>query len=122
MLRWQVSVIGILTLLGVGGVMALTNPQQDAYEAYAIEQIANRAKDECNKAPAGFRGVLQEPCRAAIAAAKPQIRLLLRTATTRQNFVLFSIYKSDLSEPALNFQAQVETIGIFNHFYTYKLP
>jgi hypothetical protein len=112
----------MVTLLGVGGLMVLTNPTPDAYEAYAIEQIANRAKDECNKAPAGFGVVLQGPCRAAIEAAKPQIRPLIAAATTRQNFVLFSIYQTDLSVPALNFHTQVETIGAFNHFYTYKLP
>jgi hypothetical protein len=122
MLRWQVPLIGSLTLLGVGGIMILTNPQPADYEAYAIEQIANRAKEECNRVPAGFGIVLQGPCRAAIEAAKPQIRPLLNAATTRQNFVLFSIYQTDLSVPALKFHTQVETIGAFNNFYTYKMP
>jgi hypothetical protein len=122
MLRWQVPAIGILTLLAGGAAMVLSNPSQDAYEAYAIEQIANRAKEECNRAPAGFGEVIKAPCRAAVEAAKPKLRPLLKTSTTRQNFVFFSIYKSDLAVPALNFRTQVETIGIFNGFYTYKAP
>jgi Domain of unknown function (DUF4359) len=122
MLWWRVPLIGVVALLGLGGIMILTNPQSDAYGVYAIEQIANRARDECNKVPAGFGVVLQGPCRAAIDAAKPQIRPLLNAATTRQNFVFFSIYRTDLSVPSLNFHTQVETIGVFNNFYTYKMP
>ncbi len=122
MTRWQIVLLGILAVCGLGGIMTLTNPDRSDYEVYAMEQLGNLATNQCNRAPAGFGTVLQEPCRATFAALKPQIRPLLAAATTRQNFILFSIYRSNISIPAANLNAKVESIGIFNHFYTYKTP
>jgi hypothetical protein len=102
--------------------MVLTNPDRAAYENYAIEQIGNLARDQCDRAPAGLGILLQGPCRAAIEAYKPQLRPLLAATTIRKNWGLFSIYRSDISIPVVNFQAQVESIGIFNNFFTYKAP
>jgi Domain of unknown function (DUF4359) len=119
---WQIVLLGIYAFGGIGVVMALTNPDRVAYEDYAVERVSNLARDQCDRAPAGFGIVLQGPCRAAIEAFKPQIRPLLAASTTCQNFVLFSLYKSDISIPAVNFNARVESIGIFNNFFTYKTP
>lgn len=107
---------------GIGGIMAVTNPNQSAYEAYAVEQISNLAEARCQSAPAELGIVLQGPCRAAIAAAKPHLLPLIAAATTRQNFIFFSIYRSDLSVPSANLDAKVESIGLFNNFVTYKTP
>jgi Domain of unknown function (DUF4359) len=101
---------------------ALTNPDQSAYENYAVDRIGELARDQCNKASAGLGIVLQGPCRAAVDAYKSQLRPLLAATTTRQNWIVFSIYKSDISIPTANIKAQVESIGIFNHFFTYKTP
>jgi Domain of unknown function (DUF4359) len=119
---WQIVLLGIYAVGGIGVVMALTNPDRVTYEDYAVERVGSLARDQCDRAPAGFGIVLQGPCRAAIEAFKPQIRPLLAASTTRQNFVLFSLYKSDISIPAVNFNARVESIGIFNNFFTYKTP
>ncbi len=107
---------------GIGGIMAATNPHRSAYEAYAVEQISNLAEERCQSVPAELGIVLQGPCRAAIAAARPQLLTLIAAATTRQNYIFFSIYRSDLSIPAANLDARVESIGIFNNFVTYKTP
>jgi Domain of unknown function (DUF4359) len=115
---WQIVLLGVLGLCALG----LTNPDPGAYEVYAIEQIGNLAKDQCTQAPAGLGILIQGPCRAAVEAYKPQLRPLLATTTTRQNFILFSIYRSDISIPAANFNAKVESIGIGNHFLIYKAP
>ncbi len=118
MTRWQIGLLGIFALCG----LALNNPDQAAYENYAVEQVGHLARDQCNQAPGEFGIVLQGPCRAAIEAFKPQIRPLLAATTTRRNWILFSIYRSDISIPVLNFNGQVESIGIFNNFFTYKTP
>jgi hypothetical protein len=52
----------------------------------------------------------------------PQARTLIQSNTTRSNFVLFSIYVTNLDVPALSFKAEVESIGVLNSFYTYKVP
>ena len=103
-------------------MMALTNPDRSAYEAYAIEQIGELAKERCNLAPAELGVAIQAPCRAAIESFKPRLIPLLAATTTRQNSIFFSIYKSDISIPAVNFHTKVESIGIFNNFFTYKIP
>jgi hypothetical protein len=118
--RWQVCSIGMGAVCGLAGIMAMTNPDRAAYETYAIEQIGNLARNECDRAPAGFGVILRGPCRAAIEAFKPQLRPLLAASTTRQNSIFFSIYRSDISIPAFNLNVQVESIGMFNNFYTYK--
>jgi hypothetical protein len=115
---WQIVLLCIFALCG----LAATNPDRSAYENYAVEQVGNLASDQCNRAPGDLGTILQGPCRAAIEAYKPQIRPLLAAATTRQNLFFFSIYRSDISIPAVKFNAQVESIGICHNFYTYKTP
>jgi Domain of unknown function (DUF4359) len=122
MRQWQIVLLSILAGCGLGGMMALSNPDRSDYENYAVEQIGNLAKDQCDRAPAGLGILLQGPCRAAIEAYKPQLRPLLAATTSRQNWIFFSIYRSDISIPIVNFNARVESIGIFNNFFTYKTP
>jgi Domain of unknown function (DUF4359) len=119
--RWQSGAIGIFAMCGLGGVMVLTNPSQAAYEDYAVGQIEDLAKSQCDRAPGGFNLILQEPCRAAIAALKPQIQPLLANHSSCKNSLLFSLCRSNISISELNFQVQVESIGILDRFYTYKI-
>jgi hypothetical protein len=112
----------ILFLLGIGIGLILTNPNRAAYETYAVEQITDLAKEQCNQAHSQYGIILQGPCRTAIEVFKPQIRPLISANTQRHNWILVSIYRSDVSIPAANFSGQVETIGILNNFYTYKAP
>jgi Domain of unknown function (DUF4359) len=115
---WQIVLLGVLGLSALG----LTNPDPTAYETFAIKQVGNLAKEQCSQAPAGLGILIQGPCRAAVEAYQPQLRPLLATTTTRQNLILFSIYRSDISIPAAKFNAKVESIGIGNHFFIYKAP
>lgn len=120
--RWQIIPLGMVAMCGLGGVMAVTNPDRAAYEAYAVDRLSDLAEDRCQTAPAEFGIILQGPCRAAITAAKPNMLTLIAAATTRQNLVLFSIYRSDLSIPEIGLNVKVESIGLFNNFVTYKTP
>jgi hypothetical protein len=120
--QWQVVPIGMLTICGLGGMMMLTNPDRTAYETYAVARIGDLARDQCDRVPGGLGIVLQGPCRASVESFKPQLKPLLAASTTRQNFIFFSIYKSDISIPAVDLKAKVESIGLFNNFFTYKAP
>jgi Domain of unknown function (DUF4359) len=120
--QWQVILLSIVAGCGIGGVMALTNPDRSAYENFAVDRISDLAKDQCDRAPGGLGVLVQAPCRAAIEAYKPQFRPLLAATTSRQNWVLFSIYRSDISIPVANLNARIETIGIFDRFFVYKTP
>lgn len=116
---WQIVLLG---LLGVGGLGFLTNPDRAAYEIYAVEQAGNLAREQCDRAPGGLSIIVHEPCRAAIEAYKPQLKPLIAATTTRQDWGLFSIYRSDIAIPAVNFKGRVESIGLFDRFYTYQMP
>lgn len=121
MKQWQIVLLSMLATLGVGGLMVLTNPELGAYEEYAVEQLGNQAREKCDAAPSGLGVLFQGTCRVAIDNFKPQLRTLVSASSSRQNLVLFSIYRSDLSIPVVNIGIKVESIGIFNRFYTYKL-
>ncbi len=120
--QWRIVLLSILGILALCGLGRSTNPDQTAYETFAVDQIGNLASDQCDRAPEGLGILLQGACRAAISAYKPQLSPLLATATTRQDYGLFSIYQSNISIPTANFSAKVESIGIFNHFFIYKFP
>jgi Domain of unknown function (DUF4359) len=122
MMKWQVGLLGIVAGSGLVGVMALTNPSRAAYENYAVDRIGALAKEKCDNAPDGLGVFIQGPCRAAIEAYKPELRAILAAATSRQNWVLFSIYRSNIMVPIVNLQVQVESIGIFDRFFVYKTP
>jgi hypothetical protein len=103
--------------------MFLTNPASEAYEQYAVAQVVDRLAHECQQLPlGGFETVIEAPCRGTLDAAKPSIKEVVTKSTTRQNLGLFSIYRSDISVPELNFNARVESIGAFDRFFTYKAP
>jgi Domain of unknown function (DUF4359) len=121
MKQWQIVLLSILATLGVGGLMVLTNPERGAYEEYAVEQLGNQAREKCDLAPSGLGILFQGTCRVAIDNFKPQLRTLVSASSNRQNFGLFSIYRSDISIPVVNIGVRVESIGMFNRFFTYKL-
>ena len=121
-MKWQIGLLMIVAGAGLGGVMALTNPSRSAYESFAVDRIGELAKDKCDRAPNGLGVFIQGPCRAAIEAYKPELRPILAAATSRQNWVLFSIYRSNILVPIVNLQVQVESIGIFDRFFVYKTP
>jgi Domain of unknown function (DUF4359) len=122
MRQWQIILVSIVAGCGLGGLMVLTNPSRSAYESYAVDRIGELAKDKCDHAPDGLGVFIQGPCRAAIEAYKPELRILLAAATSRQNWVLFSIYRSNMMVPIVNLPVRVESIGIFDRFFTYKTP
>jgi Domain of unknown function (DUF4359) len=121
-MKGSIVLLGIVAGCGLGWVMFLTNPSRAAYESFAVDRIGELAKDKCDHAPDGLGVFIQGPCRAAIEAYKPELRPILVAATSRQNWVLFSIYRSKIMVPIVNLQVQVESIGIFDRFFVYRTP
>ncbi|HEY9693172.1 MAG TPA: DUF4359 domain-containing protein [Oculatellaceae cyanobacterium] len=124
-----VSAIAGVALVGVGAAMALTNPAQDTYEEYAVEQLTGYVqRDICPKAPSILGNSLQGQCNSIIQSHQSQIKQLISRSTQRQNFILFSIYKTDLSIRTIApFLPQnvlpeyhFETVGAIDNFYTYQ--
>jgi hypothetical protein len=116
-----VASIGGVALVGLGASMVLTNPGQDTYETYAVEQLTTYLKDDaCMKAPSAFGNLLQRQCKSLVDTGRPQIEEIISQTTQRQNFVLFSIYQTTLDVgpflPAYHF----DTVGVFQNFFVYQ--
>ena len=102
--------------------MAHTNPREVTYQEYAVKKITTVLKtDGCQKVPIFLRNLVQFDCNQLVDSAKSQIKDVVVATTKRQNYVLLSIYITNLkihnSLPGYTF----ETLGAFNSFYTYRV-
>lgn len=126
------SFLFTMAIAGVGVAMAVTNPGPEAYEIYATEQLSRQLEDQvCGKTPVFLGNV----CGSILEDNQTWLREFVAESTQRQNFVILSIYTTDLSTsellaqilPAgLNLSVEglptyhAETVGIFRQFYTYN--
>lgn len=119
------GVVGI-SLLGLVGVMAFTNPSQSTYEEFAVQRLTKVLKEEaCQKLGFG----LEKQCPQWVDDNQAEIQQFVAENTQRQNFIVFSLYTTDISVrsllPSLPFLSSLpsyhfETVGAFQTFYTYK--
>jgi hypothetical protein len=112
---------GGLMVASSGILMVITNPSKHDYEVYATDALSFYLKDRvCSQAPSGFGTVVQSYCKTLVDTGRPQIKKIISTATTQHNFLLFSIYETELSLPPLVPTYQFQTIGVMQNFYTYE--
>jgi hypothetical protein len=110
-----------MALLGLGGAMALTNPTQAGYEAYATAKLTEYlSQNTCAEA-----GMLKDGCNQLIRENQSEIKEIIAANTQRENFLFLSRYSTELSVsellppflsglvPSYHF----ETVGIFNGFH-----
>ncbi|ACK67037.1 conserved hypothetical protein [Rippkaea orientalis PCC 8801] len=115
------SALGGVTLATIGGLMIITNPGQNDYENYATEALTFYLKDEvCPQAPSELGGFLISYCKTLVDTGRPQIQKVISNKTIRQNYLLFSIYETELSLPSPVPSYQFGTIGALRQFYTYE--
>ena len=108
-----------LVVLGV--TMAKTNPSQAEYEEYAMQQLTKYLKsDVCNKTPKMLENLIKLDCDKLVDSASPQVRELVAATTERQDFIIFSIYYTDLKLNSWLPSYTFESVGAFENFYTYS--
>ncbi|MCX7596229.1 MAG: DUF4359 domain-containing protein [Fischerella sp.] len=123
--------VGVVGLAVLGVAMVQTNPSQVEYEEYAVQKLTEYLKTNvCKQTPKFIENVMKFNCKQVVVSTQPQIRELITESTERQNFILFSIYRTDLKLssllPALDSVLpstpgyKFETLAAFNQFYTYK--
>lgn len=118
-----IAAIGGVTLVGLGSVMALTNPGQDEYEEFAVEKLTTYLKDDaCLQAPTvpGIGDLLQRQCKTLVDTGRPQIQQIISQTTQAQNFLFFTIYRTDLKITPILPAYHFETVGVFQKFYIYQ--
>lgn len=112
--------IGGIMSIGLGALAFLTNPQQQDYREYAAHTLNIHLKEFCRKSNNLPGQWLQNHCYVLVDTARPYLAATIDTHTLRHNFLLFSIYQTNLPVPTSLADYQIETIGIFNNFYIYK--
>ncbi|MBD2555053.1 DUF4359 domain-containing protein [Limnothrix sp. FACHB-708] len=87
-----VVVSGVIVAIGAG--LAVTNPNPDRYADFAADYISREVQEStCQDAP----GFLQVACQGTVGQLRPAIRQVVLQNTDRQNFWLFSLYRTELS-------------------------
>ncbi|MBW4441128.1 MAG: DUF4359 domain-containing protein [Plectolyngbya sp. WJT66-NPBG17] len=116
--------LGVLGLgvLGVAGLMAVTNPDETAFGEFALEQIKTQG---CKEVPQ----IIRSQCPQFVQDNQAQVKKLIVQSTERQNYGLFSLYRTNLSTRSivpdlpifLDLPAfQLETVGMMGKFYIYQ--
>lgn len=117
------TVIGTVALGGLAAFMALTNPRQDSYQDFAVGELSKYLKEEaCPQIGKieELRDLLQDQCPKIVSKGRPLIQEIIAHQTRRDNFIFFSIYRTNLDIglglPAYRFV----TVGAFRKFYIYQ--
>ncbi len=113
--------------------MALTNPEREDYEDYAVQQLNRQLDDRiCRSAPV----FLNDMCGSFLENNETLLRTVVSEGTQRQNYFLISVYTTEISTEkvlqevlppslALSIDSapvyQFESVGVLQRFYTYKV-
>ncbi|BAQ62020.1 hypothetical protein GM3708_2426 [Geminocystis sp. NIES-3708] len=94
-------------------LLFFTNPPQKKYEQFAAEQLIKYAKENVciAKSESIEEAVKSQVCNLMIETGKNQIPKLIEKTTRKRNYLLFSVYETNLY--IYNF----ETIGLLNQFF-----
>jgi Domain of unknown function (DUF4359) len=107
-------------LAALGVTMAKTNPSQVEYEEYAVQRLSKYLKtDVCKKTTNIIENLIRFNCDQLIDSANPQIQEIIARTTKRQNYIIFSIYRTNLKISSWIPSYKFETVGAFDQFYTY---
>jgi hypothetical protein len=111
--------------------MAVTNPGEAAYRDYAARRLTQQLQEnECVKLDASYRDLCKLLDREQ---GQTLLKRLVDDNTERQNYLLFSLYKTSfstndvlpsflsglLSLPEISYQT--ESIGVFGQFQIYRV-
>lgn len=113
--------VGGITSIVLGAIAFLTNPQQHDYREYAVQTLNIHLKEFCRQSDNLPGEWLQNHCYVLVDTARPYLGATIDTHTLRHDFLVFSFYRTNLPVPTSLADYQIETIGIFNNFYTYKI-
>lgn len=110
---FQFSIIVLIT------VLIVTNPGTGRYESYASQQLVTYLKDDLCTQTTEINQI-QSTCRILIDTTRPQIKMVLIKNTRQQNFLLFSLYHTNLNFSAIVPEYNFATLGIVDRFFTYQ--
>lgn len=105
--------IGGSLFLGFGLLLVFTNPNQKKYELFATEQLITYAKENVCTATSNNleQAIKSQVCNLMINTGKSQVPTLIGKTTQRRNYLLLSIYETNL------YLYNFTTIGLLNQFF-----
>jgi len=116
-----ITYVGVVGLAALGVAMAKTNPSKAEYEEYAVQRLTEYLKKNvCKKTPSLLEHLINVNCDKLVDSAKPQMREVIVGNTQRQDFIIFSIYRTDFTLNSWVPSYKLETVGAFDKFYTYN--
>lgn len=117
-----ITCIGVAGLSLVGVTMVKTNPSEAKYEQYAVRELSSYVKSNvCKKTPDILEKVINTNCNKLVDEANPHIHDLIAATTDRHDFIVFSIYRTELKLNDWVPSYKFETVGAFDNFYTYNV-
>ena len=118
-LNWQFGLIAAATLT-VAGSLAWFNPDQQAFESYARQQLSSYLQDNlCEDIVSPLGKFIDLPCEELVIENQDLLNGLIQDRTQRDNYLLFSIYRTSLMLPFGGILPgyEVTTLGIGGRFY-----
>ena len=94
-------------------MLIFTNPSPSKYQEFATQELVRYAKENVCQAQSNSleEAIKSQVCNVMIDTGRGQIPVLIEETTETRNYVLFSLYETDL------YLYQFQTIGVFNEFY-----
>ncbi|WP_017316940.1 DUF4359 domain-containing protein [Mastigocladopsis repens] len=116
-----ITCVGVVGVAVLGMAMANTNPSQAKYEDYAVQRLTEYLKSNvCEKTSNPLENLIKWNCSKFVEAANPQMREIISIRTQKQDFIIFSVYRTDLKLSHLIPSYKFETVGALENFYTYS--
>ena len=108
-MKLQAILIGAVVVIGV---MAVSNPSKERYIEYATEQFSETGKTSICTGDLPIAA--QQSCKFLISQGKGVIKTLVENSTKQQNFVVFSLYATEMPN------RKITTIAAFGNFFMFK--
>ncbi|NMG22517.1 DUF4359 domain-containing protein [Brasilonema bromeliae] len=116
-----ITCLGVVAVSVLGMAMANTNPSQAKYEEYAVQRLSEYLKSNvCKKSQNPLENLIQMNCDKLLEAANPRMREIISISTEKQDFLIFSVYRTDLKLNDWVPSYKFETVGALENFYTYN--
>jgi hypothetical protein len=108
-MKLQAILIGAVVVVVV---MAVSNPNKERYIEYATEQFSETGKTSICTGDLPIAA--QQSCKFLISQGKGVIKTLVENSTKQQNFVVFSLYATEMPN------RKITTIAAFGNFFMFK--
>uniref|UniRef100_B8HRW3 DUF4359 domain-containing protein n=1 Tax=Cyanothece sp. (strain PCC 7425 / ATCC 29141) TaxID=395961 RepID=B8HRW3_CYAP4 len=114
--NWLQS-LGVLAVLSLAAFLFVTNPDETDYEEFATRQATSflhrEICDRPGKVAPSFRQVFSAGCTTLTKQGAADIRRFVSYNTQRYNFILFSLYTTDLP------LQRIKILGIGRTFFLF---